>query len=45
VRGKVQTSTFVDGGGKLHGMAHDMIGQNGCGALQDVKYSCRVDRA
>jgi hypothetical protein len=29
--GKVQASTFGDGGGKLQGMAHDKVGQNGCG--------------
>jgi hypothetical protein len=28
--GKVQASTFNDGGGKLQGMAHDKVGQNGC---------------
>jgi hypothetical protein len=28
---KVHASTFGDGGGKLQGMAHDKVGQNGCG--------------
>jgi hypothetical protein len=30
--GKVQASTFSDGGGMLQGSAHDKVGRNGCGA-------------
>jgi hypothetical protein len=29
--GKVQASTFDNGGGTLQGMAHDKVGQNRCG--------------
>jgi hypothetical protein len=30
--GKVQASTFGDGGGMLRGLAHDKVGPNGCDA-------------
>jgi hypothetical protein len=30
--GKVQASTFGNGGGMLQGSAHDKVGPNGCGA-------------
>jgi hypothetical protein len=29
--GKIQASTFGDGGGTLQGTTHDKVGPNGCG--------------
>jgi hypothetical protein len=30
--GEAQALTFNDGGGEFQGIAHDKVGQNGCGA-------------
>jgi hypothetical protein len=32
VWGRAQASAFGNGMGKLQGMAHEKVGQNGCGA-------------
>jgi hypothetical protein len=39
--GKVQASTFSEGGGMLQGSAHNKVGPNGCGAKRRTQALCR----